>query len=307
LVFAFLEVYKKTVLTTESEALIAKTGFVYCEMQSFQTTILAAKVTLSLAFLIYASWSDYKTREVTNRVWVIYAPIALMLTLAGILLNEQELLAKLSLFGLSFGVTAAFALILFYSGGFGGADSKALMCIALALPFSTETLFHPILPSGISPLSQILFPLTIFSNSVLFAAASGIYMLLRNLIQRKTTGTKLFEGALATEPIGKKILVLVTGYKIPVAKLKEKWHIYPMEDVKDNGENPPERMLVVVPKDEGRNGIVERLSNAIDTGKIGNRVWVTPGLPMLIFVTIGLIVALLFGDLVWLLISFVLG
>jgi preflagellin peptidase FlaK len=307
LVFAFLEVYKKTVLTTESEALIAKTGFVYCEMQSFQTTILAAKVTLSLAFLIYASWSDYKTREVTNRVWVIYAPIALMLTLAGILLNEQELLAKLSLFGLSFGVTAAFALILFYSGGFGGADSKALMCIALALPFSTETLFHPILPSGISPLSQILFPLTIFSNSVLFAAASGIYMLLRNLIQRKTTGTKLFEGALATEPIGKKILVLVTGYKIPVAKLKEKWHIYPMEDVKDNGENPPERRLVVVPKDEGRNGIVERLSNAIDTGKIGNRVWVTPGLPMLIFVTIGLIVALLFGDLVWLLISFVLG
>ena len=307
MVFAFLEVYKKTVLTTESEALIAKTGFVYCEMQSFQTTILAAKVTLSLAFLIYASWSDYKTREVTNRVWVIYAPIALMLTLAGILLNEQELLAKLSLFGLSFGVTAAFALILFYSGGFGGADSKALMCIALALPFSTETLFHPILPSGISPLSQILFPLTIFSNSVLFAAASGIYMLLRNLIQRKTTGTKLFEGALATEPIGKKILVLVTGYKIPVAKLKEKWHIYPMEDVKDNGENPPERRLVVVPKDEGRNGIVERLSNAIDTGKIGNRVWVTPGLPMLIFVTIGLIVALLFGDLVWLLISFVLG
>ena len=307
MVFAFLEVYKKTVLTTESEALIAKTGFVYCEMQSFQTTILAAKVTLSLAFLIYASWSDYKTREVTNRVWVIYAPIALMLTLAGILLNEQELLAKLSLFGLSFGVTAAFALILFYSGGFGGADSKALMCIALALPFSTETLFHPILPSGISPLSQILFPLTIFSNSVLFAAASGIYMLLRNLIQRKTTGTKLFEGALATEPIGKKILVLVTGYKIPVAKLKEKWHIYPMEDVKDNGENPPERRLVVVPKDEGRNGIVERLSNAIDTGKIDNRVWVTPGLPMLIFVTIGLIVALLFGDLVWLLISFVLG
>jgi preflagellin peptidase FlaK len=307
LVFAFLEVYKKTVLTTESEALIAKTGFVYCEMQSFQTTILAAKVTLSLAFLIYASWSDYKTREVTNRVWVIYAPIALMLTLAGILLNEQELLAKLSLFGLSFGVTAAFALILFYSGGFGGADSKALMCIALALPFSTETLFHPILPSGISPLSQILFPLTIFSNSVLFAAASGIYMLLRNLIQRKTTGTKLFEGALATEPIGKKILVLVTGYKIPVAKLKEKWHIYPMEDVKDNGENPPERRLVVVPKDEGRNGIVERLSNAIDTEKISNLVWVTPGLPMLIFVTIGLIASLLFGDLVWLLISFVLG
>jgi preflagellin peptidase FlaK len=276
-------------------------------MQPFQTTILAAKVTLSLTFLVFASWSDYKTREVTNRVWAIYAPIALMLTLAEILLSEQELFVKLSLFGLSFGVTAAFALILFYSGGFGGADSKALMCIALALPFSTETLFHPIFSSGISPLSQILFPLTIFSNSVLFAAASGIYMLLRNLVQRATTGTKLFEGALSAESIGKKILALVTGYKVPIAKLKEKWHIYPMEDVRDNGENPPERKLVIVPKDEGRNGIVERLSNAIDTEKISNLVWVTPGLPMLIFVTIGLIASLLFGDLVWLMISFVLG
>jgi preflagellin peptidase FlaK len=272
-----------------------------------QTILIAANVTLSLAFLLYASWSDYKTREVTNRVWAIYAPTALVLTLTEILLNEQEPLSKLAFFGLSFGVTAAFAIILFYSGGFGGADSKALMCIALALPFSTETLLKPIFPSGISPLSQVLFPLTIFSNSVLFAAASGIYMLLRNLVQRATTGKKLFEGSLSTESLGKKMLVMITGYKVSVAKLKEKWHVYPMEDINENGENPPERKLLIVPKDEGRNEIVERLSNAVNTGKISNRVWATPGLPMLIFVTIGLIVALLLGDLVWLLVSFVLG
>ncbi len=276
-------------------------------MQPIQTALIAANVTLSLAFLLYASWSDYKTREVSNHVWAIYAPIALLLSLAEILLYEQDPLSKLSLFGLSFGVTAAFAIILFYSGGFGGADSKALMCIALALPFSTETLLQPIFASGVSPLSQTLFPLTIFSNSVLFAAASGIYMLLRNLIQRAATGKKLFEDTLTTESIGKKLLVLITGYKVPVAKLKAKWHVYPMEDVDDNGESSLKRKLVVVPKDEGRNEIVERLSNAVDTGKISNYVWATPGLPMLIFVTIGLIVALLFGDVVWLLVSFVLG
>ena len=80
-----------------------------------------------------------------------------------------------------------------------------------------------------------------------------------------------------------------------------------MAHINENGENPPERKLLIVPKDEGRNEIVERLSNAVSTGKISNRVWATPGLPMLIFVTIGLIVALLLGDLVWLLVSFVLG
>ena len=269
-----------------------------------QTVIIAAKIALSLAFLLYASWSDYKTREVSNRVWAIYAPIALILSLTELLLYDSS---KLPLFGLSFGVTAAFAIILFYSGGFGGADSKALMCIALALPFSTETLFTPIIATGVSPLSQNLFPLTIFSNSVLFAAASGIYMILRNLIQRVTTGKKLFEGSLAAESIGKKILVMVTGYKVPISKLKETWHVYPMEDVDDTGENPLKRKLVVVPKDEGRNEIVERLSNAADAGKISDKVWATPGLPMLIFVTIGLIVALLFGDLIWIFVSFILG
>jgi preflagellin peptidase FlaK len=269
-----------------------------------QTAFIAAKIILSLTVLLYASWSDHKTREVSNRVWAVYAPIALCLSLAELLLYEPT---NLLLFGLSFGVTAAFALILFYSGGFGGADSKALMCIALALPFSTKALFPPIVDSGNSPLAQNLFPLTIFTNSVLFAAASGVYMFLRNLIQRATTGNKLFEGSLATESIGKKILVMVTGYKVSVAKLKEKWHVYPMEDIDDYDEDQLKRKLVVVPRDEGRNEIVERLSNAVDTGKISDHVWATPGLPMLIFVTIGLIVALLFGDLVWIFVSFILG
>ena len=270
-----------------------------------QTIFIAAKVTLSLAVLIYASWSDYKTREVSNRVWAFYAPIALSLPFVELLLYEPS---KLPFFGLSFGLTATFAIILFYSGGFGGADSKALMCIALALPFSTETLFTPIFASGVSPLSQNLFPLTIFSNAVLFAAASGLYMFLHNIIWHKKNRRKIFEGTLGTESIVKKILVVITGYKVSVAKLKEKWHVYPMEDIEEeNGENQLKRKLVVVPRDEGRNEIVERLSNAVDAGKIDSYVWATPGLPMLIFVTIGLIVAFLFGDIVWLLVSFVLG
>jgi len=271
-----------------------------------QPILIAARITFSLAFLLYASWSDYKTREVSNRVWTIYAPIALFLSLADILLYEQDILLNLALYGLSFGVTAIFAIALFYSGGFGGADSKALMCISLALPFSTQMLFTPLIASGVSPLSQNLFPITIFSNSVLFAAASGLYMLLRNFAKRVSTGKKLFEGSLASESIGKKIVVLMTGYRVPVAKLKEKWHVYPMEDLEID-EDQPNRKLVVVPRDEGRNETVERLSNAINSGKISDLVWATPGLPMLIFVTIGLIVALLFGDLVWILVSGVLG
>jgi Flp pilus assembly protein protease CpaA len=70
------------------------------------------KVTVSAVFLIYASWSDYKTREVSNRVWAIYAPIAIVLSLAELLLYDQS---KLALFGISVGLIVGLAFLLFYS------------------------------------------------------------------------------------------------------------------------------------------------------------------------------------------------
>ncbi len=270
---------------------------------TFQAILIAAQVAVSAVLLTYASWSDYKTREVSNRVWAIYAPIAVVLSLAEFLLYDPS---KLVLFGVSVGFTVGLAFLLFYSGAFGGADSKALMCIALALPFAPVTLFTPILAGSLSPIAHVIFPLTIFSNAVLFAAASGIYMILHNLVWHKKNGKKMFTGTLAHESMWKKAVILITGYKVTVARLKEKWHVFPMEDL-DEGENALKRKLVVIPSDEGRDKIVERLSNAVQAGKIDTYVWATPGLPMLIFITLGLIVALFCGDIVWLLVRFILG
>lgn len=260
-----------------------------------------ARVTLSIVFLAYASWSDYKTREVTNRVWVAYAPIAFALTLTELAVYARD---KLPYYGLVFALTSAFALLLFYSGGFGGADSKALMCIALSLPFYPASLFKPLIAKGASPLAYNFFPLTILSNAVVFAAASAIYMLLRNVLLEKRKNP-LFEGTLAQEPLNKKLIVLITGYKLQISKLKEKWHIYPLEDIEDtavesaDAEAPLKRRLLLVPQDEGRDEVVKRLSTAVEAGKIPDRIWATPGLPMLIFITAGLVTALILGDLVW--------
>jgi preflagellin peptidase FlaK len=271
---------------------------------NFQLFFVGSQVGITAAFLVYASWSDYKTREVSNRVWAIYAPIAIALSLSDLLLYDPS---KLVLFGVSVGLTVGLAFLLFYSGAFGGADSKALMCIAVALPFAPVTLFTPVLANSLSPIAQFMFPLTIFSNAVLFAAASGLYMVLHNFIWHKKNGKKMFSGALAHESVWKKTLILITGYKVTIAKLKEKWHVFPMEDVEADGENSLKRKLVVIPSEDGRDGIVERLSNAAQAGKIDAYVWATPGLPMLIFITLGLIVALLCGDIVWLLVRFILA
>ncbi|MDI6905370.1 MAG: A24 family peptidase C-terminal domain-containing protein [Candidatus Bathyarchaeia archaeon] len=261
------------------------------------------RTTTTLFFLFYASWSDFKKREVSNSVWILFAPLAFTLTFLEIFYVYE--FSQLPSYGICFSLTAAFAVILFYSGGFGGADAKALMCLALALPFYPRNLFTPILKE-ISPISQTFFPITVFSNSVLLAAATAVYMFLRNMFWHQRTGIKLFEKGHKNESFGRKILVLITGYKVHINKLKEKWHLYPLEDV-ENVENELKRKLVVLPRDEGRNATVERLARAIEAGKIQDTVWATPGLPMLIFITAGLIMALFFGDIVWICISFLLG
>ena len=255
-------------------------------------------VSISLALLIYASWSDYKTREVSNTVWVIFAPIAFMLTFANLYLYESS--DALFSYGISFGLTAAFALLLFYTGGFGGADAKALMCIALALPFYPENLLKP-LSGEISPTSNSFFSIAVFSNSVLLAAATAIYLFFYNVFWHKKTHTKLFDVYHKKEAFWKKFLVLITGYKVSVNKLKEKWHLYPLEDIEEN-ENEPKRKLLIISTDENRNATVERLTKAVETGKAQDSFWASPGLPMLVFITAGLIIALFYGDILWILI-----
>lgn len=266
--------------------------------------LIGSQVAVTVAILLYSSWSDYKTREVSNWVWAIYAPIAIALSVSDLLLFDQS---KILLFGVSVGFTVGLAFLLFYSGAFGGADSKALMCIAFSLPFAPVTFFTPFVANSLSPISQVIYPITIFGNGVLFAAASCVYMILRNYVWHKKNGKEMFTGTLAHESIWKKFLILITGYKVTVAKLKEKWHIFPLEDVETEGESALKRKLVVIPNEDGRAGIVERLSVASQDGKIDTYVWATPGLPMLIFITAGLIVALFGGDLVWMLVRFILA
>jgi preflagellin peptidase FlaK len=267
-----------------------------------QIMLDATRAALALCFLFYASWSDYKTREVSNSVWMLFAPLAFALAFFEIYNYESS---QLPSYGICFGLTAVFAIIIFYSGGFGGADAKALMCLALVLPFYPDRLLQP-LSREISPISQLFFPLAVFNNSVLLAALTAIGMLVYNIFWHLKTGKELFGEGYENESLGRKILILITGYKVSLNKVKEKWHIYPLEDIEENAENKFKRRLIVLPKDAGRNAMVERLEKAVQARVIQDSVWATPGLPFLIFVTLGLVLALFLGDIVWICIRLVL-
>ncbi len=258
------------------------------------------RIFVCLGFLAYASWSDYKTREVSNNIWIIFGPIALILTLIQILFFPSislggSLSLSLVYYGLSFTVTSIFSIVLFYAGAYGGADAKALMCIALALPFPPD-LFNPF--SGFVP---IIFPITVFSNGVIIAVFSIFYALGRNLYWR-LKGNKGFFENYENASLGRRILTILCGYKVSLSKLKDSF-LYPLEDFRVNKQGEKKRCLLLFPKDEDREGIVERINEAMVDGESGDSVWATPGLPMLIFITLGFIFALTVGDFVWIAIS----
>jgi preflagellin peptidase FlaK len=107
------------------------------------------------------------------------------------------------------------------------------------------------------------------------------------------------------EGIGRKALALICGYKVAVAYLKKSF-LYPLEDISIVEKTEVKKRLLLFPKDENREQMVERIVEAEREGKIQSEVWATPGLPMLIFITIGFILSLTIGDLVWIVIGQVL-
>jgi preflagellin peptidase FlaK len=256
------------------------------------------RVLVSLIFLAYASWSDFRKREVSNKVWVIFAPLALALTSLQFLVFSPQ---SLRTFALSFVITSVLSITLFYAGAFGGADAKALICLSLVLPSYPTDLLQPSF-SLISP----LFPISVFCNAVLLAALSVFYVLSRNYLWKRRTGKKLFEG-FEKESIGRKILTAISGYKIKVVELEKEKFLYPLEDVRVAETGETMSKLIVMPKDEEREEIVERILEASREGRLQSDVWVTPGLPMLVFITAGLILALVLGDIIWIILGLALG
>ncbi len=252
-----------------------------------------ARIFLCLAFFIYASWSDLKKREVSNRVWAILAPLAFALTFLQFIMFAPEMLR---IYAFSFGITSALSIILFYAGAFGGADAKALICLSLVLPSPPTNFIQPL------SLGSPLFPITVFCNAVLLAALTVFYVLTRNLLWKYRTGKNLFE-SLEGQPIGRKILTVLCGYKVNITELERKKHFYPLEDVLVAETGEAERRLLVFPSDEKREKIVERILEAKKKGRLRSEVWITPGLPLLIFITAGLIIALTLGDIIWIVLS----
>jgi preflagellin peptidase FlaK len=192
------------------------------------------------------------------------------------------------------------ALLFFFVGLYGGADAKALICLSLALPLNPMNLIL----RNTGP--DILFPLGVFSNGVILAALSFVYPLFCNLRWRLKNDKGLFEGFEGESKV-RKLAVLISGYKIPMQGFEKNSFSLPLEDVQVSEAGKTERKLVVLPDIEETEEAAQRIIDARAHGGKIDWVWVTPGLPMLVFITAGLISALFLGNFVLIVLTHLLG
>lgn len=210
--------------------------------------------------------------------------MACLLLLLRLLLETSLILVSL----ISIAVTVGLSLLMFYLGLFGGADCKAFICLSLALPT------FPL--SSNLPLIQLnpFFPLAVLYNAYLFSISILLLVAVRNLDWKFRKGKRFFQD-MERSSFSRRLIALLTGYKTTLKDLQCKVHLYPMEEIVDVDGRSVRRLRLFMGAETDRNQLVENLEGRLkDFEK--EEVWVTPGIPLLLFVWIALVTNAFMGD-----------
>jgi len=138
----------------------------------------------------WAAYRDVRTRRVPNRTWYPPAAVGLLALLWDVWRApafRQDVFALRVV--LSLGIVAPLAYLFWRLGGFGGADAKALMVLALLFPVF-PTVYLPATPlpvfdaTALPPVETTLgvFSLTILTNAVLVGVLYPVALGVRNLL-----------------------------------------------------------------------------------------------------------------------------
>ena len=232
-----------------------------------------SKFLLTLIVLGYASIRDVKAREVSDRVWLVSFPAGLTLTAMEVsteVLNASDVMISLA-------IACVLGFTLFYAGFYGGADSKALLFLAVTVPAYTED-FNPVLKSLV-PIPV----LTVFCNSVLVSLVYPATVLALNLIDL-TKGKNPLKDVAFDSVLGK-IVLLATARRIELEKLKRGLSYFPAEKVVVEDGRPVRKPVYFVGVEADRDGLIKALEKH---ELYGDSVLASPTIPMIVFITLGL-------------------
>ena len=229
-----------------------------------------------MIFLFYSSFCDIREREVSDKVWISSIPVCLALSLFGVYTGDVNVL------DLIVSTTSAFIIgfILFYFGFFGGADVKALLLISLAFPSYPHSY-----KGSVGIIIPIPFYLT-FINSMILSASYPITILILNIVDL-LRGKSLLEG-INEKGFLKKCLLFIICRKISFEELKEKnLKYFPAEQAVESDGKVERKPIYFIRAEADIDEIISGMEKHRDLYAHG--VLVSPTLPMITFLTAGLI------------------
>jgi len=234
------------------------------EVESYLNLV---RLIIGVIILLYASYTDIKTRRAANILWIILG------VAGGIFLVIQYFMVGFTnpLILIFIPIMIGLMYLLFQLGLiFGGADAKALMALAILVPvqpviFQSYPLYWSYMPA----------PWVVFTNSLIIFMFLPLSLFGYNLLHKTA-----------------KIPHSFIGYKMSIEKAKETF-VWPMEKLV-NGK----RKIVKLPKSFDVDEEIQRFEDEGYTD-----IWVTPKVPFMIPLLIGFILTFLLGDLLSLLIN----
>ncbi len=229
--------------------------------------------------LLYTSYLDMKKREVEDKVWIAFGVVGAVLQGYELATGESNWIVL----GVAVGLATVIGMGLFFFGFYGGADGKALIVVAILVPYFVPRV-------GLYSIA----PLIVLTNGVFISIILPVFMLLWNL-SRIISGEKIFDG-FEGESLTRKVAACFLGYK---QTGKPRAFQFSME----RSQRPSDGNQVAMAAINRRFDF----SMMRDDFETESGTWVTPGIPLLVFFTAGFFVLLIYGDLVISIIQFLFG
>ncbi len=247
--------------------------------------IFLLKAGITLFCLTLASYLDWEKREIDDKIWIILGSSGGFLTLVEVLQAANLETYTLTAFSISLAFVIGY--LIYYTGFTGGADFKALLAIGLTFPkYPSNTLLQPQFPN------YPVFILSVLDNTLVLTIVVVLFYLVMKNSSLILKGEKMFSYRV---PLWRKIALFLTATKVIVKKTDWKKY-FPVETV-DYSMDPPMvkiRLFTSVHEDIDE----ERLNNAVDKGILEEKIWASTGLPLIIFISLGTLTSIAFGDLI---------
>lgn len=237
--------------------------------------------------LIYACYADIKKRSVTNGLWLLMIAAGIPIVTYNMFIYGVPFLI---LFTSSVSFTFVLSYLFFRFNIFGGADAKCLICISVLIPMQ-PSFFNSSLILMTAPFP---FAITTLFNAAFVSLIVPLAIFFYNFLN------------LRREELRKNISLAFIGYKLRIdaltdAKQKNK-HIRLVHSYEEKEGNLERRHSFGGVEIDTE--VVERLRDYHIQGKIDEKVWVTPELPFMLFITAGFFISLFYGNLIFQSLSF---